>query len=612
MTHLNNFEGKIINGYCLLVMKEMPSESVDSIVTDPPYELGFMNKKWDNTGIANNVEMWKEVFRVLKSGGHLLSFSSPRTYHRMACAIEDAGFEIRDQIMWVFGSGFPKSLNVGKAIDKLQGNKREWISKNPNKASEKAEKASAGKSQSGRTTHPDITKGNSEYEGWGTALKPAHEPIVVSYKPLQSKHFIAIILSEINKLWLNLNVLDVEKILNDHQAKLNEVVNSVQENARISVLENLDNVKFVIKHFTYQGQELTDQTKIKENSVLIDVKENGNQKTQMERIIHFGEAEDILIKLTDISMSVLKEDMLESTALLWKKVSEEILKEASKFTTKTGIKLITELKILLSCLLQNTLKDTGNFNPNHEPIVLARKPLSEKTIAENVLKHGTGGINIDESRVGYVSKEDKESAKWGSGKDNNFAMGQSGFKKLPNNTLASATGRFPSNLIHDGSEEVLVGFPNTKGSQTTKVGKVYGSANGRSYLEQKAHGVNINNSGSAARFFYCAKSSTSERNEGLEGLEAQKGVRSNAPRESEEVKTKLRYNFHPTVKPVVLMSYLIKLITPKKGIVLDPFSGSGSTLVAAKKSGFKFIGIEKEKEYCEISRKRLSSINPLF
>jgi DNA modification methylase len=132
----------LFNGNCKKVLKSIPDNSIDSIVTDPPYELGFMGKSWDASGIAYDVEMWQECLRVLKLGGHLLSFGGSRTYHRMACAIEDAGFQIRDQIMWVYGSGFPKSLNVGKQ------------------------------------------DGCNDWDGWGTALKPAHEPIVMARKPL--------------------------------------------------------------------------------------------------------------------------------------------------------------------------------------------------------------------------------------------------------------------------------------------------------------------------------------------------------------------------------------------------------------------------------------------
>ena len=118
---------RLILGNCKEELKTIEDNSIDSIVTDPPYELGFMGKKWDNSGIAYDIEVWKECLRVLKPGGHLLAFSGTRTYHRMAVAIEDAGFEVRDMIEWVYGSGFPKSLNIGKAVDKLQGNEREKI-----------------------------------------------------------------------------------------------------------------------------------------------------------------------------------------------------------------------------------------------------------------------------------------------------------------------------------------------------------------------------------------------------------------------------------------------------------------------------------------------------
>jgi DNA modification methylase len=115
------------HGDCVDLMRAMPDCSVDSIVTDPPYELSFMGKTWDGAGIAYSLDMWREALRVLKPGGHLLAFGGTRTYHRMACAIEDAGFEIRDSIHWVYGSGFPKSLNVGKAIDKAAGVEREVV-----------------------------------------------------------------------------------------------------------------------------------------------------------------------------------------------------------------------------------------------------------------------------------------------------------------------------------------------------------------------------------------------------------------------------------------------------------------------------------------------------
>ena len=175
---------KIIHGDCLDKLKELEDNSIDSIVTDPPYELGFMGKSWDNTGIANNKDMWAECLRVLKPGGHLLAFSGTRTYHRVASAIEDAGFEVRDMIEWVYGSGFPKSLNIGKAVDKLQGNEREVVGKS-NRHNSYAQSDIINPQGNGGI--PDLTKGTSEWEGWGTALKPAHEPICMARKPLSEK-----------------------------------------------------------------------------------------------------------------------------------------------------------------------------------------------------------------------------------------------------------------------------------------------------------------------------------------------------------------------------------------------------------------------------------------
>ena len=174
---------KILHGDCLEILKTLEENSVDSIVTDPPYELGFMGKSWDNTGIANNPLMWAECLRVLKPGGYLLSFGGTRTYHRMAVAIEDAGFEVRDMIEWVYGSGFPKSLNIGKAVDKLQGNEREEFENKNGSATGSIVTTGSGNL---KRVFMD-SKGTSEWEGWGTALKPAHEPICMARKPLAEK-----------------------------------------------------------------------------------------------------------------------------------------------------------------------------------------------------------------------------------------------------------------------------------------------------------------------------------------------------------------------------------------------------------------------------------------
>lgn len=397
---------KILQGDCLEVLKTLPDNSVDSIVTDPPYGLGFMNKEWDSparerellkkdklqrtrkTGrvMANpsplrpgmailgaeenrKFQAWcyewaKECLRILKPGGYLLSFGATRMYHRMASGIEDAGFTIRDQIGWTFGSGFPKSLNL-----------------------------------------------KGKYQGWGTALKPA-----------------------------------------------------------------------------------------------------------------------------------------------W------------------------------------------------EPIVMARKAL-EGTVEQNVKKYSTGAINIDASRVG-TEKISVHNAPKGT-----FAGGDPE-RGSDTESYREHQGRWPANLIHDGSEEVVSLFPRAKGGAYPKErGKSgVGFAEGKMPGDQPAH--QMGDDGSAARFFYCAKTSAAERNFGLENMGKkivsdgrEKSIDNPFLRGETE-----RRNTHPTVKPLALMSYLIKLVTPPKGVVLDPFAGSASTLIAAKQLGYSFIGIEKEEEYIKIAEARLKAV----
>jgi DNA modification methylase len=189
---------RIYNQDCLIGMKEIPNNSMDSIVTDPPYELGFMGKKWDSTGIAYNVDLWREALRVLKPGGHLLAFGGTRTYHRMTCAIEDAGFEIRDCIQWIYGSGFPKSMDISKAIDKAAGAEREVVGSKGQTGKNSTIRRSAQVVQGYRPDGQEYaglqldyipitapaTDAAKQWEGWGTALKPANEPIVVARKPI--------------------------------------------------------------------------------------------------------------------------------------------------------------------------------------------------------------------------------------------------------------------------------------------------------------------------------------------------------------------------------------------------------------------------------------------
>ena len=480
-------------------LKQYPDNHFDSIVTDPPYGIEFMGKDWDkHTGA---LETWNECFRVLKPGGHILAFSASRTYHHLATNIEAVGFEIRDQIMWLYGSGFPKSMNIGKAIDKKLGNERVAVGKRTRNV--KPFDDGNGWNSNNTTGNYIYTKGNSEYEGWGTALKPAHEPIVMARKPLSEKSIVD------NVLKHNTGGINIDESRVETEDKTQRVNRGVEWGVRNDKSGN-------------------------------EPKVYGSTKGRYPaNVMHDG--------------------------------SEEVLEG---------------------------FPDTKNTKgkSRHEPIVMARKPLSENTVAENVLKHGTGGINIDGCRIG-VSGNDPNHRKI----DNKNTLGTTFGSKDEIKSVSTGKsqlgeqGRFPANIIHDGSEEVLEGFPNTKSGKdknpTTKnVSGFFGQDMG--YYSKDA---NYGDSGSAARFFYCPKVSRTERHIGFEQTQATTDS------------TKSLSNNHPTVKPVALMKYLITLITPKGGKVLDPFNGSGSTGMACVELGYEYTGCELDPDYIEISKARIEA-----
>jgi site-specific DNA-methyltransferase (adenine-specific) len=416
MTGLN-----ILQGDCLDVMPTLDDRSVDSIITDPPYGLSFMGKDWDH-GVPG-VHFWVEALRVAKPGAYLLAFGGTRTFHRLTVAIEDAGWEIRDCIGWLYGSGFPKSLDVGKAIDKLQGNEREMLGAKPYTTQDIRGNAFESDVAKNRPRLQEyFTKGHSEREGFGTALKPAWEPVIVARKPIVG------------------------------------------------------------------------------------------------------------------------------------------------------------------------------------------------TVANNVLKYGTGAMNIDGCRIPTEEDQRRPSA----GGDNGL-IGTSTFKIHERKTedQIKHQGRWPANIIHDGSEEVLAVFPDTK--QT----RPHDGDGGKLDTRNQGWGFKrmpcslSDNGGSAARFFYCAKASKQDRDEGCDELPLSDcGMMEddNYPIKtgSGNLRETKRRNNHPTVKPTSLMRYLCKLVTPPGGTILDPFMGSGSTGKAASLEGFRFIGIELEGDYIEIAGRRIGAVQPLF
>lgn len=392
---------KLYNGSMLDMREAIEPESIDSIVTDPPYELSFMNKGWDSSGIAFQKETWEKCYEVLKPGGYLLAFGGSRTFHRIACAIEDAGFEVRDVIMWLYGSGFPKSMNIGLAIDKKNGVESKIVGYaktsmpdfrdvgEKQKEISGVDKLSFGQIENSARKQQPIYEAQNQWSGWGTALKPSYEPIIVARKPCEG-----------------------------------------------------------------------------------------------------------------------------------------------------------------SCI-------------------------------ENVVKYGVGGINIDECRVG------NEEIKTNGG--NKFPNLYGDFNECEESTHS---GRFPANTIltynQSDESEVCGGFPNV-------------------------------DSGSAARYYYCAKTSKKDRDEGLDSFEEVK-ISDGSIRSNEESARKFganpaaRKNIHPTVKPTELMQYLVRLVTPNGGTVLDPFNGSGSTGKACMYENkendkqYKYIGIELTEEYLPIADARIRHV----
>jgi site-specific DNA-methyltransferase (adenine-specific) len=470
---------KILHGNNLDILPTLADNSIDSIVTDPPYELGFMGKKWDSSGIAYSVELWQQCLRVLKPGGHLLSFGGTRTYHRVAVAIEDAGFELRDSIAWLYGSGFPKSLDVSKAIDKQAGAEREVIGRNPNSREQATKENTLYESGTVGKTAFDTAPSTPEaqqWQGWGTALKPAFEPVIVARKPIEG-----------------------------------------------TVANN------VLKWGT--GGLNIDASRIGRQDGDVSTGGYGNGGIGMGSVgLDQGEGKD------------------------------------AEWQTSTS----------------------GRWPAN---VILGHTQSCQPTGKTIKSKTGAG------KRTATFGTQDTQSGGDGSG-------GWSGYEY--ETEVYECVDGCPVKLLDEQSGQVGNGWKKNYGSDDY-AGKQYsgGSFGGGGYSGTNTYA----DSGGASRFFYVAKASKRDRNEGLEELQTKQTVGGgglgnpvSGAYGSEKAPGK---NFHPTVKPTSLMEYLIKLVTPPNGTVLDPFTGSGSTGKAAILQGFDFIGIEMTEEYLPIIEGRL-------
>ena len=558
----------ILEGNCLDEMKKLDDNSVDSIVTDPPYGLSFMGKKWDYD--VPSVAIWREALRVLKPGGHLLSFAGSRTYHRMAVNIEDAGFEIRDQIMWIYGSGFPKSHNISKGIDKKLGAEREMIRKpfspqqmmmkdgqNERPWQNKAKELGYHETASDEPASPEA----KQWQGWGTALKPAHEPIVVARKPIIGT--VAENILEHGTGGLNIDACRIGE------------EGGTSRGSQAEYPKNPDGTEDRSENWARTGHEIVELNKGRFPANIILDAEAGTMLDEQSGELSQGHAPNM-----SKGSPFGGDNNSPREEIHYGKGG------ASRF-----------------------FKEVNFSEQEHTPIVLARKPI-EGTVAENVLEHGTGGLNIDASRVKH-DEPDIERKKM----DSPLGMFTNPNREGERGAGPAPEGRFPANVIHDGSDEVLEGFPDTK-SGSIKEGTMQGFGNAIAKVFGDSKGVSnavLGSEGSAARFFYCAKASTGERNEGLESLEPQTMGNHQSSLEGGKMLTgsgnersNAKNNFHPTVKPIALMEYLCRMVTPKGGTVLDPFMGSGTTGIAATRLGFEFIGIEMTPEYIELAATRIA------
>jgi len=544
---MDKFINKVIQGDCLIKLKELEDNSVDSIVTDPPYEIGFMGKSWDSTGIANNIEMWKECLRVLKPGGHLLAFSGTRTYHRMASAIEDAGFEVRDMIEWVYGSGMSKCNVWGKG------------------------KVRTSKSLNAEN---DLMVENG-WEGWGKGgLKPAHEPIVWATKSLTKTNQFAI-LEDINNNLISTIWQSLENLQKQGTSKLQETVLIHLNTALLwqNILAEL--LKKESKFTTSTVSKTITELKILNSLLLKNTQDdtdgksqtyqNGIQESQVNGLdLLVSIVENCLVgekrSITDIQTLIaqgLVTYKQSRTGMNVKNAEQDLLPiilNANSVLINVLINIITELdqnelnifvsfaeKSLKQYLAEpQSIADENVWQehiqkalPNHSPICMARKPLAEKTVAENVLKYGTGGINIDESRV--ETSDNLQAVVKG--------IRTEGWRKMEGRNdietekklygTPEGMGRFPANLIHDNSEEVRECFPDL--GRSSKLGNNCKSTGGWSTglkMSEKGKTNDYSDSGNASRFFksiiYQAKSSKRERNAGCEELYI---LKDNTPKE---------------------------------------------------------------------------------
>lgn len=524
-------------GDSLEKLKELGDNSVDSVVTDPPYGLAFMGKKWDYD--VPSVDLWREVLRVLKPGGHLLSFGGTRTYHRMVVNIEDAGFEIRDQIMWIYGSGFPKSLDVSKAIDKAAGAEREVTGEIKTRdlsrhGGEIKGDMLCGVSRGSATIErrdAPATPDAKRWQGWGTALKPANEPIVLARKPLEKGLTVA---------------------------------ENVQKWGTGAINVDAGRIGY--------GNENIDFSKVQDGNIYgsSGIYGKGEQKQ---------------------TTPLFKENGRWPANVLFDEAAAAMLDEQSGQQSARG----------------GMPKDKSD-KPGQ--IVFAA------TGGKKVVRNDSGGA----SRFFYVAKASK--------RERNAGLDLFDSAKIDSGSCVESTGLaqlilrvtfalIPNSSIVESGENIMAIFPRECLSTTkTMIQAItelktwslwmrsHTSASMKDavlkLMDGTSHVKSVANSSEWMTLIGILADKVGSATDDVKHATLEKLLKLNDKNEWQSYKSG-----HPTVKPVRLMEYLIKLVTPPNGTVLDPFMGSGTTGCAAVRLGFQFIGIEREQEYVEIAKRRI-------
>lgn len=610
----------------LQTLKQMEANSVDSVVTDPPYGLSFMNKRWDHD--VPSVELWREVLRVLKPGGHMLAFGGTRTYHRLVVNIEDAGFEIRDQLQWLFGSGFPKSHDISKAIDKEAGANREVVGTKLGQPGYSLAKGRASTvnfgPQSGdperecQITAP-ATEDAKKWQGFGTALKPANEPICLARKPLSE----STVAKNVLKWGCGGIAIDNCRITDTKGKTLDRVLKSIECAEHIFDDSNACN--------DYKNDEEGAARKLHSqlSAFLDDLFQSPNDALCAESwSLPQGFRADCLAccRLYDGLLHFFEvADLRPPQQQLYVRKRNQISKLLGAHASKSLCS--HEQYNRHVCSSDSSLLNAGQDAPRpefgsgtYDALKCLKSLLDCSHIGEQeTLNRLVLNDNFQQSVARFLRQIALETDKL----DDDLPLTDPLFNAVAIlHCITKATtaikekssvehdkriGRWPSNLLFDEeAAEVLdlqSGYSVSRPHKNKTSGKsgAFNASDGESWSPH-------NDSGGASRFFYVAKASKSERNAGLENHSPKtvtdgRDVPCDNPFQRGET---LRQNTHPTVKPVKLMGYLCRLITPPGGTILDPFMGSGSTGIAALKEGFGFIGCEISPEYVEIADARLS------